>query len=307
MNVSDFKLQNDRKWRKELAEIEKLSKDQEIVRQTTLAQQQEALQAETLRMESELRESTDLSVIRARSSGNSRAERENHQQHRNLIRIRAQEQRKTVLASIKTGFSTLGSGISNFLDDRERLSALVLTVSTIGLGIYTAKVATSVAGRVVESRLGKPTLVRETSRAHGFGGTFVEIFSSTVSRVGLRYRETFTRNKFTPLSQLESKKSDVSTSMEAVILDPRLEIRLKSVAQSTKNTKRNCAPFRHLLLYGPPGTGKTLFARELAKSVKLELKLIFIFFHFYLTIPFICNICVCIFLYAGILEWIMQF
>ena len=91
MNLSDFKLQNDRKWRKELAEIEKLSKDQEIVRQSTLAQQQEALQAETLRMESELRESTDLSVVRARSSGNSRAERENHQQHRTLIRIRAQE------------------------------------------------------------------------------------------------------------------------------------------------------------------------------------------------------------------------
>ena len=42
------------------------------------------------------------------------------------------------------------------------------------------------------------------------------------------------------------------------------------MAQSTANTKRNRAPFRHLLLYGPPGTGKTLFAKGLAKHSGLE-------------------------------------
>jgi ATPase family AAA domain-containing protein 3A/B len=53
--------------------------------------------------------------------------------------------------------------------------------------------------------------------------------------------------------------------MKAVILDPGIEARLKNVALSTQNTKRNRAPFRHLLLYGPPGTGKTLFAKGLAQ------------------------------------------
>jgi hypothetical protein len=42
---------------------------------------------------------------------------------------------------------------------------------------------------------------------------------------------------------------------------PRLEERLRRVATATANTKRNRAPFRHLLLHGPPGTGKTLFAK----------------------------------------------
>ena len=46
-----------------------------------------------------------------------------------------------------------------------------------------------------------------------------------------------------------------------VVLEPTLESRLARVAASTANTKRNRAPFRHLLLYGPPGTGKTLFAK----------------------------------------------
>ena len=54
------------------------------------------------------------------------------------------------------------------------------------------------------------------------------------------------------------------------MLEPTLEARLARVASSTANTKRNRAPFRHLLLYGPPGTGKTLFAKGLAKHSGLE-------------------------------------
>ena len=50
----------------------------------------------------------------------------------------------------------------------------------------------------------------------------------------------------------------------------KVEARLRSVAGSTANTKRNRAPFRHLLLYGPPGTGKTLFAKGLARHSGLE-------------------------------------
>ncbi|CAN0474377.1 unnamed protein product, partial [Laminaria digitata] len=49
-----------------------------------------------------------------------------------------------------------------------------------------------------------------------------------------------------------------------------LETRLSRVAHSTFYTKRNSAPFRHLLLYGPPGTGKTLFAKGLARHSGLE-------------------------------------
>lgn len=46
------------------------------------------------------------------------------------------------------------------------LSALlqVAGLTLLAVGIYSAKNATSVAGRYVEARLGKPSLVRETSR-----------------------------------------------------------------------------------------------------------------------------------------------
>lgn len=63
---------------------------------------------------------------------------------------------------------------------------------------------------------------------------------------------------------------DASEALSGVVLEPQLADRLSRVATSTANTKRNKAPFRHLLLYGPPGTGKTMFAKGLARSSGLE-------------------------------------
>ncbi len=37
-------------------------------------------------------------------------------------------------------------------------------ITVIAVGIYAAKIGTGVVGRFVEARLGKPSLVRETSR-----------------------------------------------------------------------------------------------------------------------------------------------
>ena len=45
-------------------------------------------------------------------------------------------------------------------------------------------------------------------------------------------------------------------ALKEIILEPSLDRRLRRVAISTSNTKKNNAPFRHLLLHGPPGTGK---------------------------------------------------
>jgi ATPase family AAA domain-containing protein 3A/B len=46
--------------------------------------------------------------------------------------------------------------------------------------------------------------------------------------------------------------------------------RVQQLAVSTRNTKANGAPFRHIMFYGPPGTGKTMVAKRLARSAGLE-------------------------------------
>jgi ATPase family AAA domain-containing protein 3A/B len=50
------------------------------------------------------------------------------------------------------------------LHDATQMLAATGTLTAVALGIYTAKTGTGVAGRFIEARLGKPSLVRETSK-----------------------------------------------------------------------------------------------------------------------------------------------
>mmetsp|Transcript_3081 Transcript_3081/g.4688 ORF Transcript_3081/g.4688 Transcript_3081/m.4688 type:complete len:381 (+) Transcript_3081:641-1783(+) len=158
------------------------------------------------------------------------------------------EYRETVLEGIKLAGTTAGTGIKSFLSDSEKMAAATLTLTGMAVGVYAAKTGTGVAGRYIEARLGKPSLVRETSKQ-----TLPDVLKNPLPFM----RRVFGLHK-------------ASGALDGVILEPKLEKRLSRVTQSTFNTKKNKAPFRHLLLYGPPGTGKTLFAKGLAKHSGLE-------------------------------------
>lgn len=113
----------------------------------------------------------------------------------------------------------------------------VFGVTLAAAGIYTAKNSIGVTARFVEARIGKPALVRETSRF-----TVLE---------SLRHPIQTTRRIF-------SKPED---SLRGVVLRPTLEERIRDIAISTRNTKQNKGVYRNILLHGPPGTGKTLFSK----------------------------------------------
>ena len=110
----------------------------------------------------------------------------------------------------------------------------------LALGVYSAKRATGVLAGYVTARLGKPSLVRDTSRFSAF-----EVVKHPVKSI----------NKF---------RKSPQDALAGVVLEPNLEARLRDVAIATKNTKLNGGMYRNLLFYGPPGTGKTMFAKKLA-------------------------------------------
>jgi ATPase family AAA domain-containing protein 3A/B len=124
-----------------------------------------------------------------------------------------------------------GNGFKDYITDKDKLINTTLTISLIALGIYSSKTAAGVTGRYIESILGKPSLVRETSRK-----TAVDIVKAP----------------FSALKNLIKPKPN-EFSLSKIVFEPILDIRLKRVAESTINIYNNGSHFRNILLAGPPG------------------------------------------------------
>lgn len=214
--------------------------EENLRKQEESVQKQEAMRKATIEHEMELRHKNEMLRIEAESKARAKVERENADIIREQIRLKAAEHRQTVLESIKTASAVFGEGFRAFVSDWDKVTATVAGLTLLAVGVYSARNATGVAGRYIEARLGKPSLVRETSRF-----TVGEAIKHPVKTA----------------KRLKSKPQD---ALEGVVLSPSLEERVRDIAIATRNTRQNNGLYRNILMYGPPGTGKTLFAKKLA-------------------------------------------
>lgn len=219
---------------------QQLMNEENLRRQEDSVQKQEAMRKATIEHEMELRHKNEMLRIEAEARARGKVERENADLIREQIRLKAAEHRQTVLDSIKTAGAVFGEGFRAFVSDWDKVTAAAAGLTLLAVGVYTARNATGVAARYVEARLGKPSLVRDTSRL-----TLLEAVKHPI-KVGKRFM---------------SKPLD---ALEGVVLSPRLEERVRDIAIATRNTRSNRGLYRNILMYGPPGTGKTLFAKKLA-------------------------------------------
>ncbi|XP_015793403.1 ATPase family AAA domain-containing protein 3-B [Tetranychus urticae] len=222
--------------------------DENLRRQEESVAKQEAMRKATIEHEMDLRSKNDTKRIEAEMKAKAIVERENRDIYLEQIKVKAAEQRVTVLESIRTAGQVLGEGFKGFISDWDRVTSTAASLTLIAAGIYSAKYGISIVGRSIESRIGKPSLVRDTSRLNAID--MVRHPVDTTKRIVI------------------SRKPE--DALKGVILRPSLEERLRDVAIATRNTKRNQGYYRNILFYGPPGTGKTLFAKKLAQHSGMD-------------------------------------
>ncbi|OWR44778.1 ATPase family AAA domain-containing protein 3A homolog [Danaus plexippus] len=225
------------------------SQDEILRKQEESVAKQEALRRATIEHEMELREKNKLKAIEAEARAKAKADRENRDITLEQIKLKAAENRTTILESIQTAGSVIGTGLNALVTDWDKTLAAAGGLSLLALGVYSAKGATSVAARFLEARIGKPTLVNETSRF------------SLLEAV---------KHPILTISRAVSNFKKPTDALGGVVLAPNLERRLRDIAIATKNTRMNKGFYRNLLMYGPPGTGKTLFSKKLAKHSGME-------------------------------------
>lgn len=233
------------------AQAQRALKEEERKKDEESVFRQEAIRRKTLEYESALRQQADSAKAKAEAEGRIEQERRNHDLIMQQKRLELRENRKTTLESIRVATSSIGAGISSFVSDRTKVTNAVAGLSAAAVGIYFARASASVAGGYIAARLGKPSLVRDTSR--------ITFFSALREPLGSA-RSVWRR----------LRTVDAERALDGVVLATATKNRLLRIARATKNARVHGAPFRNVLLTGPPGTGKTLFAKGLAKESGLE-------------------------------------
>jgi len=234
-----------RRYEDQLVQQQKMQEDN-LRKQEESVAKQEAMRKATLEHEMELRAKADTKRIEAETTARAKVERENQDLYLEQIRLKAKEHRSTVMEGISTAGSVVGAGFQAFLNDWDKVVAAAAGASLLALGYFSAKRATGVTANYIQARLGKPSLVRDTSRTPLFQA--------------MKH----------PVQTVKKLTTKPQNALSGIVLDPALEARLRDVALATKNTKLNRGMYRNLLFYGPPGTGKTMFAKKLAMHSEMD-------------------------------------
>jgi ATPase family AAA domain-containing protein 3A/B len=168
------------------------------------------------------------------------AERNNEDVHLRRLQAEHEQRRKRNIAAINALFSHLATSLSVAAKNPKQVFTLIGYACLMATAIFSAKEASRLIRSILEATIGKPQLIRETSRKN-----IVRYWFACTARFVLQY---------TPW-KCKTGSDSIEESFLDLILPQELKARVLDLAHSARNARRHNAPFRHVLLYGPPGTG----------------------------------------------------
>ncbi|CAK9100531.1 ATPase family AAA domain-containing protein 3 [Durusdinium trenchii] len=232
--------------------------------------------AEMAKLEVEARIAKDTALATAQAE--TQRERENHDLRMEMARLEAEEGRQGTRAAINAAVDQALDVMRLAASSPEQVLGGIGMLVVFALGVFAAREAMVLVRKYWELRLGRPSLVRETSMGTPL---LLGLFQALCSRTRLVEHLTGLRVRF--LGSLEEKaawektvqqRQEAARSfrafMQDVILPAAQTRQVDRIARATRAAHETESALRHVLFYGPPGTGKTMVARHLSKWCDLD-------------------------------------
>lgn len=198
----------------------------------------------------ERKASFEKEKIRAEIQARAEQERANEDVTIRRLQLEASLDAAKIVEGIKVVADQLSSIVGQIASKPKQLMAISGIFLASVILYYVIKELIGMLRELIQSYLGRPSLVRETSyRSSWFG-----------------LRSLLSGGP----KEITEQKSTIQKHFESVILADEDMERVVQLALSTRNTRASGAPYRHVLLHGPPGTGKTMIARRLAECSDMD-------------------------------------
>ena len=168
--------------------------------------------------------------IKAVAIAKAEAERANEDVHIRKLQEESEQRRKRNVAAINAVFAHLSTSLAAAVKNPKQVLTFIGYICLLTSAIFVAREMSRLIRQIIESCIGKPQLIRETTRKTLIWSWLCWIFQL------ISYLNPW-RSKATT--------SSIEECFEDLILPKDLKDRVIELAYSSRNARRHNAPFRH--------------------------------------------------------------